>query len=293
MTDAREVTLALRGRWYRSYGVAPCPVCQPERKRDQNALTLRDGECGLLAHCKKSGCDFRDILSAAGVSGGDYRSPDPFKTAQREAEERARAKKREVQAEQVWQEARPIVGTVAETYLRGRGITCPLPGSLRFHPAAWHGPTSRNYRAMVARIEGSKSFAVHRTYLDLNGLGKADIPNDKAMLGPAGGGAVRLSEGHGRLVVCEGIETGLSLLSGLLSDPATVWAALSTSGLRGLRLPPRPGHLTIACDGDPPGRAAAHDLATRANGLGWDVGIWNPGDGLDFNDILNGKAVAA
>jgi hypothetical protein len=89
------------------------------------------------------------------------------------------------------------------------------------------------------------------------------------------------------------MESALSLLCGLLEAPATVWAALSTSGLRGLRLPAQPGRLTIACDGDAPGREAAHALAERAHGSGWQVGMLDPGTGADFNDILTGKAVAA
>ena len=90
-----------------------------------------------------------------------------------------------------------------------------------------------------------------------------------------------------------GVESALSLACGLLDWPATTWAALSTSGLRGLRLPPQPGRLTIAADGDAAGREAANALAERAHGLGWQVGILDPGDGRDFNDILTGKAVAA
>jgi hypothetical protein len=31
----------------------------------------------------------------------------------------------------------------------------------------------------------------------------------------------------------------------------------------------------------------------RAHGLGWAVSLLDPGDGLDFNDVLTGKAVAA
>jgi hypothetical protein len=48
MTDARELTLTLGGKWHRRYGAAPCPVCQPERKHVQNALTLADGNNGRL-----------------------------------------------------------------------------------------------------------------------------------------------------------------------------------------------------------------------------------------------------
>lgn len=294
MTNARELTLALGGKWYRRFGAAPCPVCQPERRKGQNALTLADGRAGrLVLDCKKSGCAFLDILAAAGLRSGDYTSPDAATIAKREAEQRAEDEKRAAQAKRLWQEAQPIAGTVAATYLRGRDITCDLPPTLRFHPETWHGPTARSYPAMVAAVQGSGAAAVHRTYLRADGSGKADLDQPKAMLGAVSGGAVRLTDGPGPLVVAEGIETALSLASGLLQRPATVWAALSTSGIRGLRLPGRPGRLTIAPDGDDPGRAAAHALAERAHGLGWQVAFLDPGDGRDWNDILTGKAVAA
>jgi hypothetical protein len=293
MTDARELTLALGGRWQGRYGTAPCSVCQPEGRKGQNALTLADGSNGLLAHCKRAGCTFLDILAAAGLRSGDYTPPDAATLAQREAERRTDAAKRAAQAKRLWQEAQPIAGTIAETYLRGRGITRPLPHTLRFHPACWHGPTAQRFPAMVAAVEGD-SFAVHRTYLRADGGGKAGLDGgDKLMLGATAGGAVRLTDGPGWLVVAEGIETALSLSCGLLGAPATVWAALSTSGIRGLRLPPQPGRLTIAPDGDEAGRKAAHALALRAHALGWQVSLSPAPDGFDWNDVLTRKAVAA
>jgi DNA primase len=93
--------------------------------------------------------------------------------------------------------------------------------------------------------------------------------------------------------VAEGIETALSLASGLLHRPATIWAALSTSGMRALRLPSNSGRLTIATDGDGAGRAAGHDLAERAHGLGWQVSLLPAPDGRDWNDILTMKGEAA
>jgi branched-chain amino acid transport system substrate-binding protein len=45
------------------------------------------------------------------------------------------------------------------------------------------------------------------------------------MLGAVAGGAVRIAEAAGGLVVAEGIETALSLASGLLGRPTTIWAA--------------------------------------------------------------------
>ncbi|CAN1521847.1 TOPRIM domain containing protein [Paracoccaceae bacterium] len=244
-----------------------------------------------------AGCDFAAIMDALrGLGliegGGAQAVPDlgvQYARA-REAEEAAEAAKRAAQAERLWQEAQPIAGTAAEAYLRGRGITGALPPSLRFHPACWH-QSAKRFPAMVARLEGARGFAVHRTYLRADGSGKADVTPAKAMLGATAGGAVRLSQGEGALAVAEGVETALSLSCGLLSAPATVWAALSTSGLLSLRLPTIPSRLTIASDGDKAGREAAHALAERAAALGWAVSMLPAPNGADWNDVLMGKAV--
>lgn len=294
MMDANTITKALGGKWFRRYGVAACPVCQPERRRTQDALHISDGATGVLVYCWKSGCTYRDIMAAGGFSPATFTPPDLSQITRRDAEQKAEAVKRAAQARALWQEARPAAGTLAETYLMSRGLTCASAPSLRFHPEVWHGPTAHRYPALVALVEGGDGFAVHRTYLRADGGGKADLDGgNKLMLGAVAGGAVRLSDGPSRLVVGEGIESTASLLCGLLDVPATAWAALSTSGLRRLRLPLQPGRLSIAQDGDPPGRAAALDLATRAAALGWKVSLLDPGDGNDFNDLLTGKAVAA
>ena len=110
------------------------------------------------------------------------------------------------------------------------------------------------------------------------------------MLGRARGGAVRLTGGYFRLAVAEGVETALSLSCGLLESPATVWAALSTSGMTGLTLPRRAGRLTIAPDGDAAGRSAAYALAERVTALGWQVDLLTLPEGQDWNDILQAEA---
>ncbi len=146
---------------------------------------------------------------------------------------------------------------------------------------------------MVGRVEGVDGPAVHRTYLAPSG-GKAAVEPAKMMLGATAGGAVRLLGGHRRLVVAEGIETALSLASGLLDGPLSLWAALSAHGMAALRLPrPMAGaELVVASDRDRAGREAAHALARRATAEGWRVLRADPGDGLDFNDMLRAEAVA-
>jgi DNA primase len=66
----------------------------------------------------------------------------------------------------------------------------------------------------------------------------------------------------------------------------TAWAALSTSGLRSLKLPAEVRDVIVLADGDEPGEAAA-----RAAGLRWKserrrVRIARPPRGFDFNDVL-------
>lgn len=286
MSDAQTLTLGLGGKWLGHHGSAPCPVCQPERRKDQQGLSVRTEGGRLLIWCHKSGCDFRDILDAAGIAR-DAQSlaaaVDPQAEAQRAAYDAAKLQ----QARRIWGDAGPIHGTKGEAYLRGRGITCPLPPSLRWAPDLFHGPSGRYLSAMVANVSTG---GVHRTYLEKTGARIGG--NAKMMLGPCSGGAVALSEAQGALVVCEGIETGLSLLSGLLDEPAEVWAALSTSGIRALPLPPKPGRLILAADGDAPGLAAAEALGNRAFALGWEVFLMAAPEGKDWNDVLQSGVAA-
>lgn len=281
MSDPRAITLALRGKWFGSYGVAFCPAHQNEVTPALSVGTGREGQ--LLLSCK-AGCTFAEVAAALNERG----LSDAPGGHQRDylAEQLAYEKKRTLQAQKVARETIPITGTIGETYLRGRGITCPLPvDTLRFHPTCWHSSAER-LPAMVARVKGSDGYAVHRTYLKLDGSGKADVEPPKAMLGNCAGGAVRLIEAEGPLVVTEGIETALSLPSGLLPVPVTLWAAMSTSGMKNLRLPATPSHLIIASDGDTAGRKAAHALAERAHSLGWAVSFLEAPEGKDWNDVL-------
>ncbi|QRZ13739.1 hypothetical protein JWJ88_03485 [Paracoccus methylovorus] len=205
MTEAERITRALRGRWHGRYGVACCPVHGDKRP----SLSLADGDGGrLLARCH-AGCRFDTILDALRGLGlvegkGVYTPPSAADLVRIEAAERAEAEKRERQALAVWGEGQPVHGSLAEIYLRGRGITCDLSDALRFHPDCWH-PSARRFPALLARVDGAARFALHRTYLREDGRGKADAEPAKAMLGGVAGGAVRLTEAEGALVVCEGM----------------------------------------------------------------------------------------
>lgn len=288
--DARELTLRLGGVWRGSTGQAPCPVCQRERRTDQAGLSIGFNGGHLLAFCHKSGCDFRDIVQAAGLPPDALRYC-PEEARQADAQRQADAAAQLDKARKLWASSTPICGTKGEAYLRSRGITCPLPPSLRWATDTYHGPSGRWLSALVANVSTG---GIHRTFFDKTG-GRIRS-NAKMMQGPCAGGAVALSGGPGPLVACEGIETGLSLLCGLLEGPAVVWAALSTSGLRSLHLPPDPGPcagaLIVAADGDEPGSEAANALAQRAYCLGWQVSLLTAPEGQDWNDVLVQKGSA-
>ena len=86
------------------------------------------------------------------------------------------------------------------------------------------------------------------------------------------------------MAVAEGIETSLSILTAC--PELTVWAALSTSGLRGLLLPATVRTVILCPDGDPPGAAAAQAAAARFARDGRQVKIAAVPAGADLNDVL-------
>ena len=149
---------------------------------------------------------------------------------------------------------------------------------------------------------GAPAFAVHRTYLTAQGRKLEPAETAKMMLGATLGGAVRLREGRRgpggappALVVAEGIETALSVglgAAGRIDLGAGLWAALSAPGLAGLVLPPAPGRLVVAADGDPPGWEAAEALAERARAAGWDATIAAAPEGRDWNDVARERSPA-
>jgi putative DNA primase/helicase len=70
----------------------------------------------------------------------------------------------------------------------------------------------------------------------------------------------------------------------------TAWASLSTSGIRALDLPETIRDLIVLADGDDAGEAAARDCAWRWKREGRRVRVARPPQGMDFNDLLVGRA---
>ena len=137
--------------------------------------------------------------------------------------------------------------------------------------------------ALVTRGPCGTPIAIHRTFLARDGAGKAPVNPQKMMLGPCRGGAVRLAEPNGALMIGEGIETCLAAMA---ASGKPAWSALSTSGLRSLDLPDAVRDVIVLADGDPPGEAAALDCRRRWKREGRHARIARPPAGMDFNDLL-------
>jgi putative DNA primase/helicase len=194
----------------------------------------------------------------------------------------------------IWENALPLGASPAALYLENRGVQLDeWPADLRFHPACPFGDERAPCLiALVRDIRSDKPVGIHRTAIKSDGSGKLfdgeRAHENKKALGSIGGGVVKLSPddviGTG-LALCEGIETGLSLLA--IGWP--MWCTLGTSGLMQFRVISGVECLTIFADHDASGAGekAAVACGTRWRAAGRDIQILRPRTrGADWNDTL-------
>jgi putative DNA primase/helicase len=287
---AEFIAKALNGNRAGAGWMARCPAHDDRTP----SLSLRDSSSGVVLVCCHAGCEQERVIEVLRSRGlwtnrrprrlaRRVTAPDQRKSDQDEA-------KRIEAALEIWRSATPARGTLVETYLLSRGLYLPASTMLRFYAGLKH-PSGSRWPAMVALVtRGSdgKAVAIHRTFLAIEGAGKAPVDKPKMMLGPCRGGAVRLADPPDLLMVGEGIETCLAAMQAS-GHPA--WAALSTSGLRSLNLPKDVREVIVLADGDDAGEAAALDCAARWKREGRRVRIARPPVGMDFNDMMGGRAL--
>ena len=191
MMTAQEIAVALGGGYAQqlpngSY-LTRCPVPSHGKGRGDHSpsLSLRDGDHDLLVHCF-AGCDPLDILDAIhddilDKDGQVYDKPT-LATASKDSSEYKR--QQHGKALRLWRQRRPIAGTIAERYLRSRGITCELPATLAFLPAR----KPEHHPAMIAAFALADEtprpvVAVHLTLLKPDGSGKAEVEPNKLIVG--------------------------------------------------------------------------------------------------------------
>jgi putative DNA primase/helicase len=207
-------------------------------------------------HCY-SGCDAHDVLDALRRRGlvpeesrwrprRDFRAQQPM------------AHNPDPEALKIWVAASIATGSIVERlYLPSRGITLPVPPSVRcgsrFHLDRYAMPTMV---AAVQRADG-RVVAVQTTLLSPAGK-KATVSTARITTGALGAGAVRLAKATGVLGLAEGIETALSAMQ-LTGVPP--WACLWASRMHRVEVPDGVHELDIFADNDQPGHAAAERTA--------------------------------
>jgi putative DNA primase/helicase len=261
--------------------------CCPAHEDRAPSLSLGYGDHGkILLNCF-AGCDSRSVIAALRARGLWPRQPRTDRPSLSDATRKTVKPDdgRTAIALRVWNTTQIAKNSLVQSYLALRGITVPIPASLRMHLGLRH-PSGSRWPAMVALVTHAvddEPVAIHRTFLAQDGTSKAPVEPAKLMLGPCAGAVVRLGgQGH-TLLIGEGIETSLSAMQ---ATGHRTWAALSTSGLRGLTLPNDERDIIILADADKAGEAAAKDNARRWVREGRRVRIANPPTGMDFNDML-------
>ncbi|MDE0489668.1 MAG: toprim domain-containing protein [Gammaproteobacteria bacterium] len=190
-------------------------------------------------------------------------------------------------ARRLWARCRALAGTHAEKYLLARGLALCRFAALRFHPELRYreGHSVIRLPALVAAVTGDDGAVtgVQRTWLDPRSPAKAGVASPRKALGRIYGHAVRFGTPDETLLVGEGIETVLSLVTAV--PDITAAAALSAGSLGAFAPPPGVGRLVIARDNDPEGDQAAECLARRCARSGVGAAVLVP-EGGDFNDDL-------
>ncbi len=223
------------------------------------------------------------------------------------SEQAAEADKRR-RAKAWWLKCAPIEGTVAELYLQGRGVDLAqlpaVPGALRYTPSCAHRPSDTTWPAIFSCMTGADGElqAVHRTYLTRDCTDKAPVEPQRMVWPSCAGAVIRLANGAGGkspeaaeragvrgelLVLCEGIEDGLSVV--LAMPEARVWAVYSLSNLANVKLPRTVQRCVVWRDNDWGKPQAASQFERALSSLqrpGLLLSVASSSVGKDANDQL-------
>ncbi|RQW46150.1 toprim domain-containing protein [Novosphingobium sp. LASN5T] len=281
--EAADLVKRLGGVWSPDGAMCRCPAHDDRTP----SLSVRIGEKALLFKCF-AGCDTVDVIRAIRRKGGGI----PLiagRVVLRSAAPTSPTWLRQ-RALDLWDNAWPIAGTLAEQYLVRRSVDL-FPPSLRFHSRTplGRGKQAVFRSAMIAALHESRNLvALQRTFLDPGYPRRArDLANPRRMLGRPGGGAVVLAPASDTLGLAEGIETALSAIM-LLDIP--VWATLGSERLAHIAIPESVTRLILLPDNDRSGRIGAAKAMNAYAMPGRTIEtIWPPQGFNDWNDVLRAK----
>jgi phage/plasmid primase-like uncharacterized protein len=280
-----ETELNRRGVQLKRVGrelVGPCPACGGV---DRFAVNVAK-QIWNCRGCAKGGdvidlvrhIDSVDFTTAVATLTGEKPRRTPVRTTPKQTNGHNGAsdyeRRQHAKAAWLWRQRQPIVGSIAETYLRqARGYHGPLPPTLGFLPA------HKDYHpAMVAAFGIADAphdvDAVHLTLLKSDGTGKADVAKPKLFVGRPLGRPIVLAPISDTLAlaITEGIEDGMSVRAAL---DLGVWAAGSSGRMPALAaaIPRYVETVTIWAHADAAGRNGARKLAELLHRRGVEVFI--------------------
>jgi hypothetical protein len=228
-------------------------------------------------------CDFKTAMEWC----DNFASVPTAQAIRQTGVKKSNSRERAAKALKIWYEAKDIKRTLGEKYFRSRSITIDLPDSLRFHSNMWH-PNGKCYHAVIASVFNADNCftGIHIIYLEPKSAQKIYDTQAKISIGRITGSAVMLSPPQSTVVLCEGIEDGLSYMQ-IYPDPeVSVWACLGTAGLNNVEIPKSVKEVIIAADNDDAGLRAAQTKKQKLAALGCKVYISTPQHHKDFNDLL-------
>jgi DNA primase (bacterial type) len=222
--------------------------------------------------------DFRRAASMLTAGDMPTVSLAPIDKPQRPKEERIE------EARAIWRAASPAPGTLVETYLRSRGLDVAIPGTIRFAQLKY-GRRGPQRPCLVAVITGpdNRLCGIQRTYLATDGLGKAKVAKPKLSLGQVSGGAIRLAPAANELVVCEGLEDGLTIQQ---EHGRAVWVAAGAGNMAKMQFPQLVSRVIVGGDADEAGLKGAEEARKAFASRHLAARVIFPARAKDFNAEL-------
>jgi putative DNA primase/helicase len=298
---AAEIARALRGHKAGAGWMAACPA-HTDRTPSLAIKDARDGR--VLVRCH-AGCAQVDVIDALRLRGlWEHEARDDV--ARRPVRQLAASTSpqpddedgRSADALAIWGEAIHPYNTPVAAHLLRRNVSLPdgaAGEAVRYHPACKFGLKRVPCMvALVRDIRTNEPKAIHRTAIDPKGNQVKFGGNDRMMLGPCGGGAVKLVD-DAEITIClglgEGIETTLSMRRFPEFGASPVWAVLSAGQISAFPVLPGVECLWIAVDRDSSGtgQRCSLECSRRWVAAGREVYRVVPDvTGDDVNDLVRG-----
>lgn len=266
--NANELAAALGAKRRGREWVARCPAHDDHTP----SLWFRDGDRALVLNCRAR-CENAEVIDALKARGlwhakpYDRRRPVPIKPVEHKPDPAALKE---------WRSAQCADDTIVEHYLLNRGITRPIPPTIR---------AAGTTMVVAVQAPDRRVIAIQTTKLTSSAT-KAPVSVPRLTTGELGYGAVRLAQAGDVLGLAEGPETALSAMQ-IFGVP--VWVSLGSKRLPKVFIPAHVRHLIIFADNDDAGRIGAELTAEIHRKRRVEV-RFPPNGYNDWNDVLQGGA---